>query len=112
MEYTVYILECHNGSYYVGITTDLLRRYQEHLQGINCRYTRAFPAKRVAAAWELSAGGKSLAQKIEYFIKKQAKKTKTELIKNPDRLATLLLRKLTETDGIVINAVTLFHKKS
>lgn len=107
MPYNIYILECHNGSYYVGITTDLLRRYQEHLQGINCRYTRAFPPKHVAAAWLLPDGGKGTAQKIEHFIKKQNKVRKTEFIQNPNILGQLLTEKAVITEGVKIDVVTI-----
>ncbi|QQL49020.1 GIY-YIG nuclease family protein [Mucilaginibacter ginkgonis] len=31
----MYILQCNNGSYYVGITNDLERRLYEHINGIN-----------------------------------------------------------------------------
>ncbi len=31
----VYILECNDGSYYTGVTNDLDRRIQEHIDGIN-----------------------------------------------------------------------------
>lgn len=34
-----YILECEDGSYYVGSTTDLERRVWEHNQGIGSKYT-------------------------------------------------------------------------
>jgi len=33
MPYYVYILECKNDRYYTGYTTDLERRYQEHVEG-------------------------------------------------------------------------------
>lgn len=36
----VYILECADGSYYVGSTTDLSRRIQEHKDGMGGEYTR------------------------------------------------------------------------
>jgi putative endonuclease len=106
MSYTVYILECQNSSYYVGITTDLLRRYLEHVQGINCRYTRAFPPKHVAAAWFLENGGKSTALKLEYFIKKQNKKTKAEFIKNPEKLIDSLDPCWIADEDLVIQVVT------
>lgn len=102
MRYTVYILECDNGSYYTGITTHLARRYQEHQQGIRCRYTRAFPPKRIVAAWELTMGGKSLAQKIEALIKKQSKLNKTRLILQPHILQDLLQENRIETGNYVI----------
>ncbi|WP_170296988.1 GIY-YIG nuclease family protein [Agromyces salentinus] len=36
----MYILECSDGSYYVGSTVDLERRLVEHDQGEGSRYTR------------------------------------------------------------------------
>jgi len=36
----VYILECSDGSYYVGSTRDLERRFVEHASGIGAIYTR------------------------------------------------------------------------
>ena len=107
MSYSIYILECQNGSYYVGITTDLLRRYQEHLQGINCRYTRSFPPKHIAAAWLLENGDKSNAQKIEYCIKKQNKVTKTMLIKNPEKLMDILEKSSVQIANKLIALATL-----
>jgi len=36
----VYILQCVDGSYYVGSTRDLERRVWEHQEGLAARYTR------------------------------------------------------------------------
>ena len=47
--WVLYLLECENGSYYAGITTDLERRFAEHVFGIGARYTRAHPPRRVVA---------------------------------------------------------------
>ena len=49
-EWVLYLLECENGSFYAGITTDLDRRFAEHVFGVGARYTRANPPKRVIAA--------------------------------------------------------------
>ena len=38
--WVLYLLECENGTYYAGITTDLERRFAEHVFGIGARYTR------------------------------------------------------------------------
>ncbi|WP_235735522.1 GIY-YIG nuclease family protein [Nocardioides alcanivorans] len=35
-----YILECADGSYYVGSTVDLERRFSEHQMGLGAAYTR------------------------------------------------------------------------
>jgi putative endonuclease len=50
-----YILECADGSYYVGSTNDLERRIWEHNEGIGAKYTaRRRPVKLVYAAEFLS----------------------------------------------------------
>ena len=62
----VYILKCSNGSLYTGYTTDIKRRYQEHLSGsAKCKYTRSFPPVRIAACWKLETVGSPLAIKVE-----------------------------------------------
>ena len=44
----MYILECSDGSYYVGSTVDLERRLQEHQQGSGAEYTsRRLPVRLV-----------------------------------------------------------------
>lgn len=37
----VYMIEADNGSLYTGITTDLLRRWQQHCSGRGARYFRS-----------------------------------------------------------------------
>ena len=44
----MYILECADGSYYVGSTKNLERRISEHQQGLDAKYTsRRLPVKLV-----------------------------------------------------------------
>jgi predicted GIY-YIG superfamily endonuclease len=50
----VYILECNDGSYYVGSTTDLDRRVSEHQLGVGAAYTRRRRPVRLAWAEEFS----------------------------------------------------------
>ena len=76
MSYIVYILECKNGSYYTGYTTDLDRRYQAHINGTaKCKYTRSFPPKRIVASVDC---GDDLSQalKLENQIKRLSKTEK------------------------------------
>ena len=44
----VYILQCSNGEYYVGSTSDLENRLNEHEKGRGCDFTKAhLPVKLV-----------------------------------------------------------------
>ncbi len=84
MSYYIYILECSNGAYYTGYTTDLDRRYQEHCQGSKkCKYTRSFPPKRIAAAWEFDIPMSDILS-IEAQIKKLSRAKKQALIACPE----------------------------
>ncbi|EKD91924.1 MAG: hypothetical protein ACD_29C00300G0001 [uncultured bacterium] len=79
MSHYVYMLECMNGSYYTGYTTDVMRRYQEHQAGsAKCKYTRTFPPKKIAAIWEFD--NKSEALRMEAKIKTLSKKDKSNLV--------------------------------
>jgi len=81
--YWVYILKCDNENYYTGYTTDIIRRYQEHITGsIKCKYTRSFKPVGIAQCWQMNSE-KSIAMKLERFIKKLSKIEKEQLIKNP-----------------------------
>lgn len=85
MSHFVYILECQNGSYYTGYTTDLERRYAEHVQGsLKCKYTRAFPPKKLAASWEFETCSPAL--QVECILKRLSKAEKTLLIESPELL--------------------------
>ena len=75
----VYIIECVNGHYYTGYTTDIARRYQEHLAGsAKCKYTRAFPPKKLLATWEFD--NQSEALRFEHAIKSLSKTEKKKLV--------------------------------
>lgn len=80
--YYVYILRCEDNSLYTGITTDVARRFSEHMADKvkGAKYTKAHKPKEIAAAWKV--GGKSEASKLEYRIKKLPKAEKEKLILN------------------------------
>ncbi|HWJ66036.1 MAG TPA: GIY-YIG nuclease family protein [Nocardioides sp.] len=46
-----YILECADGSFYVGSTVDLDRRISEHNLGLGAAYTRRRSRRPVRLAW-------------------------------------------------------------
>lgn len=66
----VYILECDKSSLYTGVTTDVDRRYREHLSGgvRSAKYTRS--RHRVELAYCVAVEDKSLAMRIEYRLKR------------------------------------------
>jgi putative endonuclease len=83
------MLECDNGSYYTGYTTNLARRFRLHFEGkANVRYTRSHPPVRIAQCWRLfDTIGTAL--KVEFLIKRKSRAIKEGLVDDPSKLASL-----------------------
>lgn len=93
--YYVYMLRCKDNSIYTGITKDLERRMKEHFEKTDkcAKYTRNHSAYKLEIAWQTET--KSLASKLEYYIKKDLNKLqKEELIKHPKNIERFFLEKL------------------
>lgn len=77
MPYT-YILQCADGSFYAGWTTDLGNRIKAHNEGKGARYTRSrLPVQLVY--WE-NHPNRSTAQRREAEIRKLKRKEKEKLV--------------------------------
>ncbi len=66
--WTVYLLECADGSLYTGITRDLARRLREHSRGRGSRYTRSRLPVRVV--YTEAAPDRSSASRREAAIRR------------------------------------------
>ena len=74
-----YILECADGTYYTGWTTDPKRRIYQHNKGIGARYTKTrTPVKLVYLEEQPD---RPSAMKRELAIKKMRRAKKSDLIK-------------------------------
>lgn len=78
----LYLLECANGTYYAGITTDVAARYAAHLAGKGARYTRANPPVRVVA--QMAYPDRSMASKAEWQLKQLPREAKPGFFKTPE----------------------------
>ncbi|WP_147821217.1 GIY-YIG nuclease family protein [Salidesulfovibrio onnuriiensis] len=76
----VYLLECSDGTYYCGITTDLDRRLRQHNNGTAAKYTRYRAPVRLLTSAEVE--DKSEALKVELFVKKTPRSKKCSVITN------------------------------
>ena len=70
----LYLLECANGTYYAGITTDVAARFQAHQQGKGARYTRANPPVSILA--QAVYADRSAASKAEWALKQLPREAK------------------------------------
>lgn len=78
-QWTVYMVECSDRTYYTGITTDLARRLAEH-NGTSkgARYTRT--RQPVTLVYSESRQDRSAASAREYQIRKLPRAAKQALI--------------------------------
>lgn len=78
MPWFLYIIQCHDGSLYTGITTDIPRRLKEHNTKKGAFYTKnKTPVKLV---YQENAASRSAALKRERAIKSLTRAEKLELI--------------------------------
>ena len=78
MNWTVYILQCADGTLYTGITNDLARRVAEHESGTGAKYTKGRGPLQLV--YQESCEDRGLASKRENEIKALDRKAKLLLI--------------------------------
>ncbi len=81
-EWTVYILECGDGTLYTGITDDLERRLRAHAEGRGAKYTRGRGPLKLRH--REAAPDKSTALKREREIKGLRRREKMEIIRKSE----------------------------
>ena len=89
MTYTVYILRCSDGSYYVGVTNDIVFRVAQHIEGLNRRaYT--FSRRPVELVFQEHFHDVNQAIAFEKQVKGWRREKKEALIRREwDRLPEL-----------------------
>ena len=77
--FSLYIVECGDGSLYTGITTDVERRLAEHAGGRRgAKYLKSrLPLKLV---FEYPVGSRSIALRLEARVKKLSRSLKLDLV--------------------------------
>ena len=76
--WTVYMLECGDGTLYTGITDDFLRRFKAHAEGRGAKYTRGRGPLKLR--YLETAADKSAALKLECTLKRLRKSQKMAII--------------------------------
>ena len=80
-QWFAYILECSDGSYYVGITNNPKERLEEHNKGEGASWTRK--RRPVAFRYVEACASKSAARKREIEIKGWRREKKEALFVSP-----------------------------
>ncbi|NOV30087.1 GIY-YIG nuclease family protein [Methylomonas sp. ZR1] len=80
--WSVYIIQCDDGSLYTGISTDVERRFKQHIEGRGAKY---FRAKRPKELIYTEVGhSRASASRRESVIKKLSRVQKMKLISGED----------------------------
>jgi putative endonuclease len=96
-EWLVYIILSDDQQLYTGITTNLARRWQQHLSGKGgARYFRG--RKPTAIALIETDHNRSSASQREYALKQLKRTEKIQLIKRQQHITEQLLQKLNYLD--------------
>jgi putative endonuclease len=78
LSWVVYLLKCSDGSYYTGITEDIVERLERHSSGRGARYTKnRLPVELVLT---IPVKTQSEAMLKEKWLKRQTHIVKQELI--------------------------------
>jgi len=75
----MYILECCDGRFYIGMTNNVQKRLSEHQSGKGGRFTRSFGVKKLLYQEEYAT--RQEAMKREAQVKGFTKKQKLVLVK-------------------------------
>ena len=76
--WTLYILRCADGTLYTGITSDPVRREQQHNDGSAAKYTRS--RRPVQIVYREACADKSAALSREIAVKRLTRRQKEHLI--------------------------------
>jgi putative endonuclease len=76
--YYCYIVECADGTYYTGWTTDPVRRMRQHVAGRGARYTRAHTPRRLV--FVEAQPDRASAMRRERALKAMSRERKQALI--------------------------------
>lgn len=79
-DHFVYVLQCDDGTYYTGYTTDVDRRVDEHNEGTAAKYTRG--RRPVDLVHVEAFDGRSEALQREHAIKQLRRSAKERLVQS------------------------------
>lgn len=90
LDWHLYLVRCHDGSLYTGITTNVARRFAEHQEnyGAGAKYLRG--RGPLVLVFQKKLGSRSLALGVESKVKKLSKARKEELIRDNTRIDEII----------------------
>ncbi len=84
----LYLIRTRQGTLYTGISTDVLRRLDDHLNGKGAKYLRS--RAPLTLVYQSKMGSRALATKAEHRVKKLQKNKKEQIVsEQPERAALI-----------------------
>ena len=85
----LYVLNCSDGTYYTGITTDVIRRLHEHnFTKKGAKYTRSRRPSKVVFCHEYES--RSASAKAEYRFRRLSRQEKEKIIQGNEEINNVL----------------------
>ena len=90
LDWHLYLIRCHDGSLYTGITTNVARRFAEHRGNgdTGAKYLRG--REPLVLVFQKKLGSRSLALGVESKVKKLSKARKEELIRTKKYIEVII----------------------
>ena len=95
LAFYVYMLQCNDGSYYVGHTDDYDNRLTQHLEGQNRHTSKRLPVNLI---WVTDFPTRNQAKEFEYKLKRWNRKKKAALAAGDIEALKLAARKVNWID--------------
>jgi len=89
-DWYLYLLRCHDGSLYTGISTDVARRFAQHQGEGNAGSKYLKGRGPLTLVFKKKLGSNSLALKVERRVKKLSKARKEDLIRANTRIDEII----------------------
>lgn len=87
--WSVYLIRDKDDRLYTGITTDVERRYLQHIAGTGAKNLRG--RGPLTLHWHTEIGDRSQAQKVEYRLKQWPKSRKEQLPQHPEWIESMFI---------------------
>ena len=90
LDWHLYLVRCHDGSLYTGITTNVAHRFAEHQENnsVGAKYLRG--RGPLMLVFQKKLGSRSLALGVESKVKKLSKARKEELIRTKKHIEVII----------------------
>ena len=91
-DWYLYLIRCHDGKLYTGITTNIAQRFAEH-QGNNSTGAKYLRGRGpLTLVFQKKLGSRNLALGVESKVKKLSKVRKEELLKSDKHIDEIIKR--------------------